>query len=708
MKKAFFLILLAALFVSACTTAPSSKYFDSGELTKFDSKQEIIDFLGQGSQTQDMYYSGTRIMAMDTAAGAPMAESLKAGSDGASEYSTTNIQVDGVDEADFIKNDGKYIYVITGSKLVIVDAYPAEDAEILSETRLEGVPSELFINNNKLVVFTQGYEEVYAFNQYDVIPRPTYKQKTHAIIYDISDRAKPRLVKDYDIKGYYQSSRMIGDYVYFVAQDYVYHYRTFVDTPVIMESGRAIIEPDIYHFDMVEDSYNFNTVVSFNIHDDEINAETFMMGYSNTIYVSENNIYIAYQKSIPFRYYQDYSEDRFYDIVLPLLPGDARSRISGIRNDESLTSAEKWDKITVVLEEMYNSMSRKEKEDFMERIEKAIYEHEIAQEEERRKTIIHKIEIDEGTLTYKAKGEVKGYLLNQFSMDESGEYFRVATTMQTWSRARTNLYNNVYVLDSSLNVVGSLENIALEERIYSARFMGDRLYMVTFKQIDPFFVIDLSNPRAPEILGELKIPGYSDYLHPYDENHVIGVGKETKESEWGGVTALGVKLALFDVSDVANPKQVDKYEIGGQGTDSEALRDHKAFLFDRSRNLLVIPITTTEQLDPWISRSPKAWQGAYVFTLSADGFDLKGKISHGETMDSYWYYGSPRAVRRSLYMDDVLYTISNSQIMMNEIDSLHEISTIKLPYENVNPWGYPYYDGPDSVEPSLPVKEILR
>jgi uncharacterized secreted protein with C-terminal beta-propeller domain len=211
--------------------------------------------------------------------------------------------------------------------------------------------------------------------------------------------------------------------------------------------------------------------------------------------------------------------------------------------------------------------------------------------------------------------------------------------------------------------------------------------MVTFKRMDPLFVIDLSNPKEPQILGKLKIPGFSDYLHPYDENHIIGVGKETTDNEWGGVSIKGVKLSLFDVSDVNNPKQIDMYEIGEAGTDSEALSDHKAFLFDKTKNLLVIPIREITGKEQYDSRygyyMQKVWQGAYVFGVSpADGFKLKGKISH---LDDYeeqqFYWNSPSAVRRSLYMDDVLYTVSARKIKMNSLDNITGINSVDLPFD---------------------------
>ena len=252
-------------------------------------------------------------------------------------------------------------------------------------------------------------------------------------------------------------------------------------------------------------------------------------------------------------------------------------------------------------------------------------------------------------------------------------------------------------MDKDLGITGKLEEIEQDERIYSTRFMGNRLYMVTFKRIDPLFVIDLSDPKKPEILGKLKIPGFSDYLHPYDEKHIIGVGKETGDNGWGGVSIKGVKLSLFDVSDVNNPKQVDTYEVGTAGTDSEALRDHKAFLFDKKKNLLVIPVREITEQGDYDSRygyyRQKIWQGAYVFNVTPeDGFKLKGKISHlDDYEDQQYYWNSPGAVRRSLYMDDVLYTISAKKILMNSIKDLSEINSVGLPFEMNRYYEYGWY-----------------
>ncbi|RJQ17252.1 copper amine oxidase [Candidatus Woesearchaeota archaeon] len=653
------------------------------ELKKFNNRQELVAFLSQN--TRNSYYAGYDGMMlkgsamMETAVAAPRAES-----DSAGDYSQTNVQVAGVDEADFVKNDGKYIYVLTQDKFVIVDAFPAEQGKILSQVDLKGTPVNLFLNEDRLAIFVQDYDDVYTIEDYDFVPRPRTTQTTHVYIYDISDRENPEEVDDYALTGSYYQSRMIGDYVYFIVQEYPYYYGPYIDMPLVKEAGTTILRPDVYYFDNPEDNYVFTTVASFNIKSSrDIFAKTFLTGYTHSVYVSENNIYLTYQKNPSSRYYESLKEDRFNTAVVPVLPESVQRDIKSIQSDSSLNSYEQWDAIRDVLEAMYNTMSESEKDNLVQDIEASVEEFEVKRESALRKTVIQKIAIHNGAIDYQTKGEVSGYPLNQFSMDENDGYFRIATTTEFWTNKGSVLYNNVYVLDEGMDVMGKIENLAEDERIYATRFMGDRLYMVTFKRIDPLFVIDLSDPTEPSVLGMLKIPGFSDYLHPYDENHVIGLGKETEGNEWGGVSVKGVKLALFDVTDVDHPKQVDMVEIGLPGTDSEAIHDHKAFLFDKNKNLLVIPIRELKESYTYRYGYPqqKVWQGAYVYTVTEDGFSLKGKISHYEgDEESRWYWSSPSAVKRALFMDDVLYTISAKYIKMNDLATLDALKEIKLPF----------------------------
>ena len=680
------------------------------ELSKFSSVQELRAFLANVEGTRNafnaaagvssgVFNGGVRLNDPNPArstAPAPLSASDMAKSSspettqprGASaSYSTTNVQVAGVDEPDFIKNDGKYAYVLSGSKLTIAEVHPAASAKIASKVGLDIQEGQylqnMFLNNNTLVVFYQEYAQDHVIPQYDFVPQPVYNPKTHILILDITDRAEPKTVKDYAVSGSYSDARMIGDYAYLVTTSSLYDYRQPL-MPRIAEGGRTIAVPDVYYFHNPEPNYNFNTVSSVNIKSkqDAINSQTFMMNPASTLYVSEHSIYIAYQKYQPYGYYDTANRERFFKVVVPLLPSDVQQKIRSIDSDQSASESDRWDRIATALEDMYNHMGEQDKTTLTDKIRQALSDYDSEAHSSSSRTVIHKIAIGpSGQLDYKAKGEVPGRLLNQFSMDESGNRFRIATTVDYYSRYSSGMYSNVYVLDESMNTVGSLEKLEKGESIYAARFMGDRLYLVTFQQLDPLFVIDLSSDN-PKVLGQLKLPGYSSYLHPYDGTHIIGVGRDTKDSGHGGAAATGVKVALFEVADVANPRLVGDYVIPGQGTDTEVLNDHKALLFDKSRNLLSIPVSsydsepTYEPDGKYIQ--PKVWRGFYVFGVGPDsGVTLKGKIEHLNSTSDYYYGGVQGS--RSFYIDNVLYTVSlNNLIKMNDIDTLQEINQLAI------------------------------
>jgi inhibitor of cysteine peptidase len=224
-----------------------------------------------------------------------------------------------------------------------------------------------------------------------------------------------------------------------------------------------------------------------------------------------------------------------------------------------------------------------------------------------------------------------------------------------------------------------LQNAEIRETIQSARFIGDKAYVVTFQQKDPFFVLDMSDPTKPRVAGKLEIPGYSSYLHPYDENHVIGLGMEDQT----------LKLSLFDVTDVNNPKEVRKYIVQGDYTSSNALYDPKAFLFDQEKELLVIPVSVNQygvinpgipNLDGDVKSSSMGfyWQGAYVFKLTTlGGFELKGTVTHADNATIYNYDYS-LTVNRALYIDNTLYTVSDAKVKLNSLTSLVSIAEVNL------------------------------
>jgi inhibitor of cysteine peptidase len=608
------IILLVALAVALIpipltNTDSSGLTADShsivGQLAKFSSFEELENFM---KNNQMIYQRGGYELSGGIAGpNTGFLPSAIAGTkaDVTGDYSTTNIQVSGVDEADIVKTDGKYVYAVSGNTVVIIDAYPAENAKIASKINMEEVPTEIFVNENKLIMFGSTFIKVY----------------------DVSNKETPILRRDVSFDGNYFDSRMIGNYVYVIVSSPIY-YQGEIELPRISSDGKDQTTPanEIYYFDVPDYSYNFTTIMSVNTQNDaqKISKETFLIGETQNIFVSTDNIYITTIKNSIY--------------------------FTGITNGNNLNS--------------------------------------MVYPETTEETIIHKISIADGKIEYKSWGEVPGHVLNQFSMDEYQGYFRIATTTG-WMEN-----NNVYVLNNGLKVVGKLEGLAPGEKIYSARFMGNRAYLVTFKKIDPLFVVDLKDPENPTVLGELKIPGFSDYLHPYDENHIIGVGKNAVD-EGSFAWYQGIKIALFDVSNPQNPLEISNYAIGDRGTDSYVLTDHKAFLFSRSKNLLVIPISLAkideneypEGVPPY-AYGNFVWQGAYVFNVSLEkGLVFKGGITHIENNVDYSYppysvyypYSTDYLVKRSLYIGDVLYTISDKLIKMNNLDDLSEINEVALP-----------------------------
>jgi uncharacterized secreted protein with C-terminal beta-propeller domain len=687
-------------------------------LKKFNSPDEIELFLkknrdnarygGYFGKALDMAVSPmtqTRMLAAGPMAMEESAADIPTPGTRTDDFSTTNIQVAGVDEADIVKNDGKYIYTLSKNKIFIVDAYPPEDAEILSTIKIKGTPLELYINKDRLIVLGNDYSSIeYAEQQEKVAPSriapeeveiyPSIEHKAVMLVYDITNRENPELVKEVTVDGNYFDSRMIDDYVYLIATDYPRYYEDALRTPEVTESAWGVKKterPDVYYFDVPGYSYAFTTIASINTQVEQSNVEgkVYLLGSTQNLFVSRNNVYITYQKIFPEPYFYERIVD---EVVEPLVPDSISLGIRSIK-DSNKTLLEKEREIEKILTEYLGSLPDTSKTRFNKGSQERMLELERELAKETEKTVVHKITIADGQIEYVASGEMPGSLLNQFSMDEFEGYFRAATTTGHVSgRGVQTSANHIYILDEDLKMVSAVEDLAPGERIYSARFMGNRVYLVTFQKVDPLFVIDLGDPREPKILGKLKIPGYSDYLHPYDENHIIGLGKDTVESEEGNFAWYqGLKLALFDVSDVKKPKEISKVVIGDRGTDSTALHDHKAFLFSREKNLLVIPVLLAEidsekypqELPEW-THGEYVWQGAYVFHINAEsGIKLKGRISHNTERDGFlksgrYYYGFENSIKRSLYMGEALYTLSNEMIKVNDLKDLEEIESLYL------------------------------
>ncbi len=617
-------ISLVAL-IYAVGVAPVIFNPNASPIRTFASYDALKNFLADNTQGSRSYYYGGPL---DTKAFGGMeslapAQSILGGYGAENSHSTTNIQVVGVDEADIVKNDGAYLYVIANNTVYIIDANP-QNARVMakiafSNTSLAGI--FLSEDSSRLVVFGSKYD--YYYPSYYGSYSYGYGYFSNDVesfinVYNITDKANPVLARNFAMSGSYFNSRMIGNYVYVVISQPAYLENDTVILPQVYSEAKptyAIDATDIYYTNVVDSYFGFTTFIGLNITDDaqEPANMTLMTGGASDMYVSLNDIYVTYPAS----------------------------------NGE---------------------------------------------------TSIYRVHINENVINCEAQGNVPGSIINQYAMDEYNGYFRVATNSYNYdsNSGVSTQQNNVYVLDRNLTIVGKLENLATGENLHSVRFMGEKCYLVTFHNVDPLFVIDLSQPTAPAKLGELHIPGYSDYLHPYDENTLIGVGKETVESsERDFAYYQGLKLSLFDVSNVNAPEQLSKVVIGDRGTTSPVLDDPKAFLFDKSRNLLVIPvqlyvINKTEPMEEW-SYGQFAWQGVYVFDVTlTGGFAVRGNVTQMDNAaallanpslmykSSYPWVNDDQWINRALYIGNTLYTVSDSRVQLNSLDNFGLIAKIDL------------------------------
>ncbi len=585
---------------------------DCGRLAYFSNMTELKEYLGivNGSD-------GQRIRRPTPPSSGSSADLTTSG--GSTHYSQTNVQVAGIDEDDIVKTDGEYIYTISGREIVILRAYPPDQATVLSRIPLWSWSYGLFVDADRLVLIAGDY---YNYHSY-------WSSKTYVLLYDVSDRSAPNLLRNISVSGPFVGSRLYNNFVYIVTTSSVLTYKSQngyrgydVQLPEIEDNAQTTIleASQLGYFKDQPVERKAVTILALRTSgDQEPSIVSFLVGEMQKMYVSTDHMFVA-------------------GLVYRLIP-QGNTTVSSQR------------------------------------------------------TAVHKISFFDGEVRYLCSGEVPGRLISQFAMDEYRRNLRVVTTEGRVSRnGNGDANNNVYILNVNMEPIGAVEDLAPGERLHSVRFLGNRVYFVTFKKVDPFFVVDLSNPTSPRVLGYLKIPGFSEYLHMLDENHVIGIGKDTVEADGGSFAWFqGLKLSLFDVTDAHNPVEVSKFNIGDRGTYSEVLYNHRALLIDLERGLLALPVLLAE-----INRSmypsdvpldacgETVWQGLYIFSVSVEhGFVLQGRVTHdAEPSYSYWYYWGDgqksRFVRRGLYIEDVLYTISDAMVKMNRLADLSEIGLIEL------------------------------
>ena len=561
-------------------------------------------------------------------------------------HSTTNIQVAGVDEADTVKTDGQYIYTISSTQSSSYDYYYSYSSQ----------------TSNNVYILSVDPQNARVMSKIDL---GNNTSPDGLFLSQDSDR----LVV---LSSHYQTYGAIP--MYSISMPFSSDESTSVTVYDISNKASPVLTRN---FTVSGSYFNSRMIGNYVYTVTSQNAWIYNDAVAVPVVYSDGTEYSAAPTSI---YYADMNQSSDYSFT----------SFYGINVADDQQTPTNMTLLMSGASSMYVSPSN-------------IYVTYPRWTNGTETTSVYRVNIDGLQLTFEAQGNVPGDVLNQYSMDESNGNFRIATTAG-WGSST----NAVYVLNSNLTVIGGLEGVANGESIYSARFMGDKCYLVTFKQTDPFFVIDLSNPAAPKVAGELKLPGYSSFLQPYDENHVIGLGVENTLSS--GAESSNLKLSLFDVTDMNNPKEIAKYIVLGNSTSSDALYDAKAVLFDLQKQLLVIPVSINNYYNNYtgnigggkvISPMPQistgdtttatseSWQGVYVFNINTNtGFTLKGTVSHlnSTMLDERGYMSSVSSlyssqndwITRSLYIGNTLYTISNAEVKLNNLTDMSETASINL------------------------------
>lgn len=494
---------------------------------------------------------------------------------GSPDHSETTAQVEGVDESDVVKTDGKYIYILKryqNGTVKIVDIR-GENPVQLGGITADIYATDMYLSGDRLVIIGQvGTDNI----------------STAASVYDVSDPAKVSLVTTCTQSGYLSDSRMISGKLYMIS-NYTINIgnvskskpETFVPK-VSSNNYDGTVEPDtVCFYDNCNDA-QYTVAAAYDTKDGALVSTRSVLGGSFTVYASTGNIITA-----------SYS---------------------------------------------YNG-----------------------------KTQLARFAIDDGNIELKATGEIEGDLLNQFSIDEYKNHFRFVTTVYKQTETKesapgsviseivsvsTQMSNCLIILDGDLKETGKIANIAPDERVYSVRFMGDTAYFVTFRQVDPLFSVDVSDPKNPKIIGSLKIPGFSNYLFPFGDGKLLGIGRNADENT--GRTS-GMKLSMFDISDPSNVTEYAKTDVNS--VYSEALESHKASLVNYKKNLIAFPAYGTN--------------GIVYFVYSFEnGAFLQKAVIETNSVDSI--------VCRGLYVEDVFYVATVDTLQYFDLNTFNKLGVLEL------------------------------
>ncbi len=659
-------------------------------------------------------------------------------------HSTTNVQVEGVDEPDFVKNDARHIYILDGGELTVIDALPADLVEVLTgdsagDIRESYRPEDasvvfrgsiggsddyrydnMFLDGDSLIVIYESRQWASALID-DADPTRAVAVQlpfTYVLWVDISDRSAPVQDAEYVVDGEYGAARMIDGIVYLVT-------RTGLDErgvglPGVRHSvldglqpgapcadpdaGRAALGPaapsgrvcssdplvpPAYHIGPVEGEPILTTVSALPRGGPATAAaaQTYVLGSGDIEYVSRSAVYLAMPRVVPgpADVLGGLRDTGLLQAMVEPLGAQWRHAALSAAADRGLPADTRLEVVLSAIQSGYDDLGPDKRRTALAALDDTAWSWHYSVVPADPKTDIHRIAVGGAApaLSYGAAGSVRGEPLDQFSMDEYDGMLRTATNI--WDGFNPP-HTAVHVLDTRLmETVVSLEGIATGETMQSARFAGDTLFLVTFRQIDPFFVIDMSG-SIPVILGELKIPGFSSYLQPYGADMVVGVGTYLSEDRSDRKRDGGVKVSLYDVADYSRPVLADERVIGGPDTWSPAQSSHRALLADEGRGIIALPVVfhsgypqgagaaVPGSAAPAVPSDSVGWTGFYAFRVSADAAGGSGSgaanaarlgdahiIPHGAARD-----GAPQE-GRSLYIADWLYTIYDGALVISDL-----------------------------------------
>ncbi len=573
------------------------------------------------------------------------------------QVSNTNVQVTGVDEADIVETDGQFIYTISQNEIVIIRAATAtSEAVVVSRMLLADTPVAMFLQGSRLTVISgrNTYLPVIDFlGGSRLRPFRSSTPQTVVSVLDMSDRTVPALLQETIVDGTYQAARAVGDQVYLVVNNSATAYVPAlgmiwqsgtdpVISPVTRIDNIMVVAGDVLRI-AAPSQYRYQT------------RDEYLQSVADLLYGTQTNDGLS-----PRSVWRRAAEGEtglqslgWLDGSTEEIPMDGGQTTTVLQFDAKESNPGPVSNLTVP-SRGYGGVTVYSTQNSMYLV---MQESTSTQDPAtggftyQTGSCIHKIGLTQNGLVAEGEGFVKGNVLNQFSLDESNGFLRIFTNDSRWPSSM----NELYVLEDQgdvLNVVGSIEGIASNERIYSSRFDGDRGWLVTFRQVDPIFSFDLSDPRNPHITGELKIPGFSDYMQLIDQNHLLAIGRNATPE--GRVQE--VQVSLFDISDMANPVLLHRYSLDSTAYGySVASSDHLAFNYMPAIGTLAIPFGQ--------------WAQQRIVLLSVDvqdGINQIGVVGDPATdpnivgWDAWWNQSD--SFLRSVQIDDSLYAISKKSV----------------------------------------------